>query len=80
MCDHFGGISENIEQSSETEIKSLMSKMQSIVLPLGVLKYGVCRHRAMCVKLIADKLGIPCTLTRGIYAEVMENDDIVMIE
>lgn len=38
---------------------------RSVVIPLGNLKYGAARHRALLFKLLADSLNIRCQLRRG---------------
>ena len=63
----FGGSPKvNIENVS-AQIRSLISKNSTIVLPLGELTYGFCRHRALLFKLLCTWAGIPCRLSRGVY-------------
>lgn len=68
-----GGVPDDIDELCEASIASLKNKMQSVVLPLGVISSGVCRHRAMLVKLVCDELNIKCTLTRGVFSEVLSD-------
>ncbi|KAI3515772.1 hypothetical protein L1887_14676 [Cichorium endivia] len=37
----------------------------SMVLPLGALKIGMARHRALLFKVLADSIGLPCRLVKG---------------
>jgi hypothetical protein len=39
---------------------------RSVIVPLGQLKVGTSRHRALLFKVLADSLGIPCQLLRGV--------------
>ncbi|KAM0041313.1 putative protein kinase TKL-CTR1-DRK-2 family [Helianthus debilis subsp. tardiflorus] len=41
------------------------STFGSMVLPLGSLKIGMARHRALLFKVLADSVGIPCCLVKG---------------
>ncbi|CAN0921762.1 Serine/threonine-protein kinase CTR1 [Linum grandiflorum] len=36
-----------------------------IVLPIGNLSMGLCRHRAILFKKLADYIGLPCRIARG---------------
>ncbi|XP_047955104.1 serine/threonine-protein kinase CTR1-like isoform X3 [Salvia hispanica] len=36
-----------------------------IVLPIGSLSMGLCRHRAILFKKLADYVGLPCRIARG---------------
>ncbi|KAL4310523.1 hypothetical protein GQ457_01G011140 [Hibiscus cannabinus] len=36
-----------------------------IVLPIGSLSVGLCRHRAILFKKLADYIGLPCRIARG---------------
>ncbi|CAI5489164.1 unnamed protein product [Closterium sp. Naga37s-1] len=44
------------------EIKSYL---KTIVLPIGQLPVGICRHRALLFKVLADALGMPCRIQKG---------------
>ncbi|CAI5998003.1 unnamed protein product [Closterium sp. NIES-65] len=43
------------------EIKSYL---KTIVLPIGQLPVGICRHRALLFKVLADALGMPCRIQK----------------
>eukprot|EP00897_Mesotaenium_endlicherianum_P000098 jgi/Mesen1/10089/ME000074S09429 len=45
---------------------------KSNVLPLGSLRVGLLRHRALLFKVLADTLGVRCRLVRGRYYTGME--------
>lgn len=36
-----------------------------IVLPIGSISMGLCRHRAILFKKLADYIGLPCRIARG---------------
>ncbi|KAL4578815.1 hypothetical protein LXL04_014946 [Taraxacum kok-saghyz] len=44
---------------------TLKSTLGSLVLPLGSLKIGMARHRALLFKVLADSVGIPCRIEKG---------------
>ncbi|XP_039039786.1 serine/threonine-protein kinase CTR1-like isoform X2 [Hibiscus syriacus] len=37
----------------------------SVVLPIGSLSVGVCRHRALLFKVLADTIDLPCRIVKG---------------
>ncbi|CAK9225432.1 unnamed protein product [Sphagnum troendelagicum] len=43
----------------------MTQRLGSIVLPIGVLRPGLGRHRALLFKVMADSVGLPCRLVRG---------------
>ncbi|KAJ1388657.1 Protein kinase-like domain superfamily [Sesbania bispinosa] len=45
---------------------SLKATLGSMVLPLGSLTIGLARHRALLFKVLADSLGIPSRLVKGL--------------
>ncbi|KAK9994274.1 hypothetical protein SO802_023977 [Lithocarpus litseifolius] len=45
--------------------KRLRSFRKCIVLPIGSLSMGLCRHRAILFKKLADYIGLPCRIARG---------------
>lgn len=51
----------------ERSIQSIKARRNSVVVPLGSLQFGVCRHRALLMKYLCDRLDppIPCELVRG---------------
>ncbi|KAK9743479.1 hypothetical protein RND81_03G242000 [Saponaria officinalis] len=45
--------------------KRLKDFYKSIVLPIGSLSAGLCRHRALLFKKLADSVGLPCRIAQG---------------
>jgi hypothetical protein len=44
-----------------------MCEVQSAVVPLAELEFGVCQHRALLFKVLCDATGVNCRLVRGNY-------------
>ncbi|GLT61542.1 hypothetical protein SLA2020_342410 [Shorea laevis] len=55
-----------------SSLRSVKTKRNNIVVPIGALKHGVCRHRALLFKYLCDRMKppIPCELVRG-YLDFM---------
>lgn len=51
----------------EKALHSIKSRQNSIVVPIGSLQFGVCRHRALLMKYLCDRIEprISCELVRG---------------
>ncbi|XP_031251870.1 uncharacterized protein LOC116141431 [Pistacia vera] len=51
----------------EKYLRSIKSRRNSIIVPLGTLQFGVCRHRALLLKYLCDRVEppVPCELVRG---------------
>ncbi|KAG9133621.1 hypothetical protein Leryth_019460 [Lithospermum erythrorhizon] len=51
----------------ERSLQSVKARRNSIVVPIGSLQFGVCRHRALLMKYLCDRMEppIPCELVRG---------------
>ncbi|KAK1300008.1 Serine/threonine-protein kinase CTR1 [Acorus calamus] len=45
--------------------KNVRSFRQSVVIPIGSLSAGLCRHRAILFKKLADTVGLPCRIAQG---------------
>ncbi|CAL0305608.1 unnamed protein product [Lupinus luteus] len=45
--------------------KRLRNFHKCVVLPIGSLSTGLCRHRAILFKRLADYIGLPCRIARG---------------
>ncbi|PIN19720.1 Tyrosine kinase [Handroanthus impetiginosus] len=43
----------------------LKDSYKCIVIPIGNLSMGLCRHRAILFKKLADYVGLPCRIARG---------------
>ncbi|XVE95172.1 hypothetical protein REPUB_Repub02eG0073200 [Reevesia pubescens] len=59
-----------VEQGDLHKRWKLVSKrfrdfQKCIVLPIGSLSMGLCRHRAILFKKLADYIGLPCRIARG---------------
>ncbi|KAG9148443.1 hypothetical protein Leryth_016918 [Lithospermum erythrorhizon] len=55
---------------------NLKTRIGSMVLPLGSLKVGLARHRALLFKVLADSVGIPCRLVKG--QQYTGSDDVAV--
>ncbi|KAF6161821.1 hypothetical protein GIB67_008582 [Kingdonia uniflora] len=58
----------------EKSLRSIKQARNSNVVPIGTLRWGVCRHRAVLMKYLCDRADppIPCELTRG-YLDFMSH-------
>ncbi|XP_022760190.1 uncharacterized protein LOC111306664 isoform X3 [Durio zibethinus] len=56
----------------ERSLRSIKSRRNSIIVPIGTLQFGVCRHRALLMKYLCDRMEppVPCELVRG-YLDFM---------
>ncbi|WOH07016.1 hypothetical protein DCAR_0626445 [Daucus carota subsp. sativus] len=45
--------------------KQIRELRKCIVVPVGSLSMGLCRHRAILFKKLADSIGLPCRIARG---------------
>ncbi|THG09767.1 hypothetical protein TEA_019732 [Camellia sinensis var. sinensis] len=69
VCDRMGGAALTGEDDfvpiwSECrhDIKECLG---SVVLPIGSLSLGLCRHRALLFKVLADTIDLPCRIAKG---------------
>ncbi|GKV43730.1 hypothetical protein SLEP1_g50984 [Rubroshorea leprosula] len=62
----------NFSDICESSLRSIKSKRNSIVVPIGAMQFGVCRHRALLLKYLCDQMKPPiaCELVRG-YLDFM---------
>ncbi|KAF7146862.1 hypothetical protein RHSIM_Rhsim03G0081400 [Rhododendron simsii] len=44
---------------------NLKECLESVVLPIGSLSVGLCRHRALLFKVLADTIDLPCRVAKG---------------
>lgn len=51
----------------QLELAELQASSTSNIVPLGSVKKGTYQHRTLLFKVLADHLGINCTLQRGTY-------------
>ncbi|KAF8037837.1 hypothetical protein BT93_B0624 [Corymbia citriodora subsp. variegata] len=51
----------------EKSLQSIKVRQSSVIVPIGTLKFGVCRHRAILMKYLCDRMvpPVPCELVRG---------------
>ncbi|KAA8544988.1 hypothetical protein F0562_019795 [Nyssa sinensis] len=64
-----------MERSTE-----LRTSLHTSVLPIGSLKIGLSRHRALLFKVLADNVGIPCRLVKGSHYTGVEDDAVNIIK
>ncbi|XP_060199080.1 serine/threonine-protein kinase CTR1 [Lycium barbarum] len=55
----------DLHQRWEVVSKRLKDLQKCIVLPIGSFSSGLCRHRAILFKKLADYVGLPCRIARG---------------
>lgn len=55
----------NIEKLCDKDIENVLKQTKDGFLPIGYLNHGLCRHRALLFKYLADRNGIPSRLVRG---------------
>ncbi|CAJ1887772.1 unnamed protein product, partial [Sphenostylis stenocarpa] len=46
-------------------INDLRDRLGSVVVPIGSLSTGLCRHRAVLFKVLADTIDLPCRIAKG---------------
>ncbi|CAB4292137.1 unnamed protein product [Prunus armeniaca] len=66
----------------EKSLRSLKARRKSIIIPIGTLQFGVCRHRALLFKYLCDRLKprVRCELVRG-YLDFMPHAwNIILIK
>ncbi|XP_042517260.1 uncharacterized protein LOC122091404 isoform X2 [Macadamia integrifolia] len=56
----------------EKSLRSIKEARSSNIVPIGTLRFGVCRHRAVLLKYLCDRVEppVPCELVRG-YLDFM---------
>ncbi|XP_023005641.1 serine/threonine-protein kinase CTR1-like isoform X1 [Cucurbita maxima] len=68
VCRSFGGSvsGEDVLVPSWKECSNnLKETLGSVVVPLGALSVGLCRHRALLFKVLADTIDLPCRVAKG---------------
>ncbi|XP_057829880.2 serine/threonine-protein kinase CTR1 [Cryptomeria japonica] len=69
VCMLMGGASltEHGDLMTRWKVSSQMLRdcLNNIVLPIGSLSVGLCRHRALLFKALADMVNLPCRIVRG---------------
>nr|XP_018668997.1 armadillo repeat-containing protein 3 isoform X4 [Ciona intestinalis] len=70
VVDKMGGEIDRGKMSDfswELHIAELKYDLKSNIIPIGKIQYGIHYHRALLYKVLADKIGVPCSLVRGEY-------------
>ncbi|GAB2294674.1 hypothetical protein Dimus_028870 [Dionaea muscipula] len=51
----------------EKSFRNIKAACNSVVIPIGTLQFGLCRHRAILMKYLCDRMEppVPCELVRG---------------
>lgn len=83
VTDHMGGPVKdaNIVLARWMEISSeLRTSLHTSVFPIGSLKVGLSRHRALLFKVLADNVGIKCRLVKGSHYTGVEDDAVNIIK
>ncbi|CAL9107908.1 unnamed protein product, partial [Musa textilis] len=69
VCTCMGGTAFNEEDGLLHRWKecseALKASSGSVVLPIGKLSAGLCRHRALLFKMLADTIKLPCRVAKG---------------
>ncbi|XP_062226692.1 serine/threonine-protein kinase CTR1-like isoform X2 [Phragmites australis] len=69
VSDHMGGAlrSEDgdLYMRWKAVSKQLRKRQNCVVVPIGGLSIGFCRHRAILFKELADFIGLPCRIAQG---------------
>ncbi|CAJ1967730.1 unnamed protein product, partial [Sphenostylis stenocarpa] len=68
VCKRMGGGSlseENLFNHWKECTQVLKSCMNSIIFPIGSLAIGLCVHRALLFKVLADLINLPCRIAKG---------------
>ncbi|XP_041998055.1 serine/threonine-protein kinase CTR1-like isoform X2 [Salvia splendens] len=77
VCNHMGDAACNGEDSLVTPWKECSYELEdclgSVVLPISSLTIGLCRHRTLLFKVLADDIGLPCRIARGCKYCTREN-------
>uniref|UniRef100_A0A0D9VDV5 non-specific serine/threonine protein kinase n=1 Tax=Leersia perrieri TaxID=77586 RepID=A0A0D9VDV5_9ORYZ len=70
VVDAMGGPVEDADEMNRewgVRSRALCLQRNSVVLPLGLLRIGLSRHRSLLFKVLADRVNLPCKLVKGIY-------------
>ncbi|CAA0831478.1 Serine/threonine-protein kinase EDR1 [Striga hermonthica] len=58
----------------------LRTSLQTTMLPIGSLRIGLSRHRALLFKALADSVGLPCRLVKGSHYTGVEDDAVNVVK
>ncbi|XWS66737.1 hypothetical protein CRYUN_Cryun05aG0226400 [Craigia yunnanensis] len=69
VCSRMGGSSTTGEDDFVSYWKECSDDLKgclgSVVVPIGSLSVGLCRHRALLFKVLADTIDLPCRIAKG---------------
>ncbi|KAF3625930.1 Serine/threonine-protein kinase CTR1 [Capsicum annuum] len=69
VCNHMGGAASGEEGDFVPIWKECCNDLKdclgSIVFPIGSLSVGLCEHRTLLFKVLADSIDLPCRIARG---------------
>ncbi|KAJ3698506.1 hypothetical protein LUZ61_002211 [Rhynchospora tenuis] len=69
VSDYMGGALEieddDLYRRWKSCSKQLRKSQRCVVIPIGCLSVGFCRHRAILFKELADLIGLPCRIAQG---------------
>ncbi|XP_059646747.1 serine/threonine-protein kinase CTR1-like isoform X2 [Cornus florida] len=69
VCNSMGGAASTGEDDFVPIWKECSNDLKdclgSVVLPIGNLSVGLCRHRALLFKVLADTIDLPCRIAKG---------------
>ncbi|KAI3746330.1 hypothetical protein L6452_08758 [Arctium lappa] len=69
VCNRMGGATLTGEDDLVLMWKECSEDLKyclgSVVLPMGSLSVGLCRHRALLFKILADTIDLPCRIAKG---------------
>uniref|UniRef100_A0A2C9W2S5 non-specific serine/threonine protein kinase n=1 Tax=Manihot esculenta TaxID=3983 RepID=A0A2C9W2S5_MANES len=65
MGGTFPGEQGDLHKRWQIVSRRLRNFHKCIVIPIGGLSMGLCRHRAILFKKLADYIGLPCRIARG---------------
>ncbi|KAF5791081.1 putative protein kinase TKL-CTR1-DRK-2 family [Helianthus annuus] len=83
VTEHMGGpvrdaniiLARWIERSTE-----LRTSLHTSIYPIGSLRVGLSRHRALLFKVLAESVGITCRLVKGSHYTGVEDDAVNIIK
>ncbi|XP_076940554.1 serine/threonine-protein kinase CTR1-like [Bidens hawaiensis] len=55
----------DLHEQWECTSKRIKELQNNIIVPIGSLSNGLCRHRAILFKKLADYVGLPCRIAKG---------------
>ncbi|KAJ8765898.1 hypothetical protein K2173_020414 [Erythroxylum novogranatense] len=69
VVNHMGGLlvaeGEAFGKHWMESAEVLKEHLGSVILPIGILSVGLCVHRALLFKVLADSINLPCRVAKG---------------